>query len=65
MAEDCVRSLKAYSWPGNVRELRNVTEAQLSCAGRRFFHPVIYRSIWPIKLGQEPLQISRLGLGSR
>jgi len=26
VAEDCLKSLKAYSWPGNVRELRNVIE---------------------------------------
>lgn len=26
VAEDCLKSLKAYSWPGNIRELRNVIE---------------------------------------
>ena len=26
VAEDCLKSLKAYSWPGNVCELRNVIE---------------------------------------
>jgi len=26
VAEDCLKSLKAYSWPGNVRELRNAIE---------------------------------------
>jgi transcriptional regulator with PAS, ATPase and Fis domain len=26
VADDCLKSLKAYSWPGNVRELRNVIE---------------------------------------